>query len=512
MTEARLPEARRPEPNTTISHRRWTRWALLLFGFVGALAACGPQKASDSEPVKYFDALSQAYSADDIYGILDFYATGARIQNRAGEFGEATVAITDLLRSSHRDPDRRLLDVYVSEEGALVLIRRPTTEDLEAVVTSVDDGGTITDEIVYVAVGTLSDGLQSSPDVIAAYDDIYRRFALAWSSGDRDAVAALYSPDAVITVGLHGEISVGSTAISVESSATADTWTAIEIGKVRNAAEAPGAGGPALYLDPIGYGHDPRRAIAIYEVEQPDGCLLRIGVNWILGPDDTIARESRYFDVQSYRACFGDSPTGWWTGLQLPRPRDEIVSGVFASDGQTIDIHNGTPHLQSLLEWGLGRFQAAGLAEPRVDSVTFEPSRRCDGVAGRVVDIEISRDLFMCIYESDLCVDDDECLTFTQSARFGMLHELAHAWMLDAADDPARSRVLELSGRQRWNDRDVAWTDRGVEYAADAIAWGLAEEELALVRLGNPPCSEILAVFEALTGVSPPDGNKVCSD
>ena len=188
------------------------------------------------------------------------------------------------------------------------------------------------------------------------------------------------------------------------------------------------------------------------------------------------------------------------------------MTGAITLNGRSVNIHNGTPHLQSLLEWGLERLKAAGLAEPRFGSVTFEPSRRCGGLAGRVVDTESSRDLFMCIYESDLCVDGDECLVFSRSARFGMLHELAHAWMIDSVDDPTRSQVLRLSGREKWNDLDASWVDRGVEYAAEVIAWGLMDVDLALARLGNPPCREVLTAYETLTGVPPLRGNKVCDE
>ena len=108
----------------------------------------------------------------------------------------------------------------------------------------------------------------------------------------------------------------------------------------------------------------------------------------------------------------------------------------------------------------------------------------------------------LCIFEDGLC-DDPNCASPSPGAEAGMLHELAHAWMLDHLDDATRQRVLGVSGRSVWNDAGVAWVDRGVEYAAETLAWGLSVEKLPLVRLGRPPCEQLTAVFEVLTGIAP---------
>jgi hypothetical protein len=73
--------------------------------------------------------------------------------------------------------------------------------------------------------------------------------------------------------------------------------------------------------------------------------------------------------------------------------------------------------------------------------------------------------------------------------------------MIDHVDDAAIQELLVVSGRSTWDDQTVPWIDRGVEYAADVIAWGLLEEALPMVRLGAPPCVELRASFGALTGL-----------
>ena len=89
------------------------------------------------------------------------------------------------------------------------------------------------------------------------------------------------------------------------------------------------------------------------------------------------------------------------------------------------------------------------------------------------------------------------------NVRVGILHELGHAWILDYTDGPARSRLLDLSGRETWDDPAAAWHLRGSEYAAEVLAWGLLDGVVPLVRIGDPPCLELIEAFELLTGSRP---------
>jgi hypothetical protein len=58
----------------------------------------------------------------------------------------------------------------------------------------------------------------------------------------------------------------------------------------------------------------------------------------------------------------------------------------------------------------------------------------------------------------------------------------------------------------------VPWADRGVEYAADVIAWGLIEEPIDMVRIGRPSCDELSAAFRLLTMVEPLRSDTECTD
>ncbi len=465
-------------------------------------SACAPSRATDAVPwggeaVAYFDELSHAFSEDDVYGILDFFAPDALVEYRTDHFRGAARTAPDLLQGNRADLSRDLLEVYLSAAAAVTLLRLPDSGDFGAAVAELRDG-LITRETLFVDTTSLQRSLRTSPDVVAEYEDLYWEYAAGWSSRDSQRLAALYAPDASFHDPLSGVEVHGRDDIAQLPHDEVVRWTAVPVGP----AASPPAESPALFLDPVRYGHDPQRAIGIYQVDRDDGCSHRLAVRWEVA-DGLIVDERRFVEVESFRRCADDLAEGWWTGLTPPGPRDQVVTGtVRTPSGQSVAIHNGTPRLEQLLEWGLQRFAAAGLVEPRVDSATFEPTRRCAGVFGRVSETAGSRHLVLCVYDGDLCTAEG-CETPALNIRAGMLHELGHAWMLDHTDASTRSRLLALSGRTAWSDDGAVWAERGVEYAAEVLAWGLADEPLRLVQLGEPPCRELMAAFELLTGSRP---------
>ena len=57
----------------------YLRWTMGFGGLLVTLAACGSSDDATepdwgSEPVEFFEALSDAYAADDFYGVLYLYA------------------------------------------------------------------------------------------------------------------------------------------------------------------------------------------------------------------------------------------------------------------------------------------------------------------------------------------------------------------------------------------------------------------------------------------------------
>jgi hypothetical protein len=486
----------------------------VLIGLLSLLAACGARATVETpwgaEAERYFETLGVALETDDVYTVLDFYAPGATVQDRTGDFQNTQVPVEEYLVSHRADLGRRLLGLHLGRSAAVALVAWPGSGRFGAVTTEMSESGVIARETVFVDVESLGRSLLASPEVAARYIELYHDYGRLWSADGALSVEALYAPDAVIRDALTGRVVRGRE--STEPSGDPVTQLqALELAALDG--ETGSASGAALYLDPVSFGEDPGRAVGVFRAET-DGCVHRVAVAWRLDDAGRIVDETRYPGVESFRTCSDAAPpNGWWSDRGLPEPREEIVTGVIATDnGREILVHNGTDRLMELIEWGLGRFAAAGLDRPRLDSVTFEPSRRCEGVGGRVVEGEETYGLVLCIDDGDLCAAEDACLLAPLAVRAALLHEMGHAWLRDEADDATRSRVLGVSGRNVWSDSGVPWVDRGVEYAAEVMAWGLVDEPIRLEQLDNPPCEELVAAFEVLTGRGPSLGAVACAD
>jgi hypothetical protein len=92
-------------------------------------------------------------------------------------------------------------------------------------------------------------------------------------------------------------------------------------------------------------------------------------------------------------------------------------------------------------------------------------------------------------------------------AKLGMLHELGHVFEAQQVDDDVRTEFMELWEADVWASPDPPWvpaeSKEGVEIAADVIAWGLLDEDLEMVRIGNATPERLLEGFRLVTGVDP---------
>jgi hypothetical protein len=359
------------------------------------------------------------------------------------------------------------------------------------------DGGKIGHETAFDLGSSLERSLRALPATIATYESLYDAFAVAWSTGDRSSIVGLYAPGARVDDVLGFGMQVPFEEIA--DSTTVLRWDPVTASEVFGASVSIDV--PAVFLGPTAYGSDPQRAVGIYRVTDAHGCEYQVAVRWIL-ENGVIVDEQRYHETQSYRECATrDLAEGWWSGLALPTPSDQVATGsIETSGGASIEVRNGTPTLVDLFQWGLGRFAERDLSPPRVDAVTFEPSRSCEGRSGRLLDDGTMRNVYVCMYDSDVCTGASTCVAPGTAAQVAVLHELAHAWILDYVHHDTANGILTLSGRTAWDDLDVPWIERGVEYAADVIAWGLIDQTLPMARLGAPPCPELAAAFTLLTG------------
>jgi hypothetical protein len=113
-------------------------------------------------------------------------------------------------------------------------------------------------------------------------------------------------------------------------------------------------------------------------------------------------------------------------------------------------------------------------------------------------------DLVLCTDAHQACSPDrTTCTGFHLADRLGMLHELGHAWLLQHGSQEDEVAFLQLNELDAWADGSVPWHQRGAEQAAETLAWGLLDEEIALVRVGDPSCDVASSGFEILTGEAP---------
>jgi hypothetical protein len=261
--------------------------------------------------------------------------------------------------------------------------------------------------------------------------------------------------------------------------------------------------GPAVFVFP-----SPETKFIAFVVEaQPDGCPSQVAVSLRIA-DSKIVSEHRLASLATSRICdpIRLKTEEWWNDLSIPPPLDEQVTGIVTgSDGADITIINGSDELNRLVAWGLRRFADAGLERADIGSITFGPVRTCAGRSGIVSENDGSApDLVLCTDTYAACIPTrDDCTTFKPSVRFALLHEVAHVWMLDHLTDETRVGYVELTGTSGWRDADTRWHQRGVEHAAETIAWSLMDEPVRLTRIGDPPCTLTTTGFRLLTGREP---------
>jgi len=276
---------------------------------------------------------------------------------------------------------------------------------------------------------------------------------------------------------------------------------------------------PALYtagwgpaITPCsGYGpqcwSDPPLAHALFDVRGESGCELHLLAEWEV-EDARIAGEEIFYEISSLRRCAAlrglDLPEGWWTDWGPPDPLVETVTArVPTGDGAVIDIVSGSVHQTELARWGLDRFAAAGLAAPRIDTISFPPfAELCgprDAVGYAILHATGAR-VDLCLRDPHIC-DDSMCDPFSTAARFGVLHEFAHIWEYQRLDEATRQAFLDQRGLDVWSNHEGA--EEGAEVAADIIAWGLMDQSIPVARISDADPVLLAAGFRLLTGAEP---------
>ena len=389
--------------------------------------------------------------------------------------------------------------VYLDVSGALVERREPaySFDDLRAV--ELDRGMITREHELDLAWPDYPGDL----DVLALADAYLR----AWSSSDPDAIRALYSPGAELTDSLQRLQLGGADAIVDHAQALRSRGMSLR----GRDPDPTGGDEPSAFLrwlpDPRGLRQDLEVFIR-YIGDDGSGCPGDAAVALRVS-GGLIVKERRYHEIESVRRCWDTDrlAPGWWTGLEPPAPYEDVVTGTVRVGGQRIEIHNGAAALERLVLWAMGRFETAGLPAPSVASVTFDEDTTAPQCAadrtGLSVDLGESAQVFVCTGEERAC-EGEACAAFVTNARLLVLHELAHAWMYREIDETTQRAFMEHMGAEAWSSADLIWYDRGVEQAAQVLAWGLMDESIPPRRLGDRPCEQLVESFRILTGEQPP--------
>jgi hypothetical protein len=147
--------------------------------------------------------------------------------------------------------------------------------------------------------------------------------------------------------------------------------------------------------------------------------------------------------------------------------------------------------------WTQDLFATAGFEFPTVTIEFHRDEEGCGGARGRthLNDTGIAT-IHVCATHTNPMVDD-------VWRRTTLLHEVAHAWIDQNADEQQTASLMELRGTETWLSRDQIWQHRGAEHAAEIFMWGVQDGDYKPdFRLSNTECDELSTGYELLTGIS----------
>lgn len=258
---------------------------------------------------------------------------------------------------------------------------------------------------------------------------------------------------------------------------------------------------PAVYV-----GFEGRLRDQISEVwmlaSHPSRCPGQVAVRLTVDDEGGVESRETYSSIEALRSCPEQAPDGWILGRDPPVPLRERVTGEMSLDGATIEVRHGTDDLQRGVAWAMGRFEALGLPMPPVTSVAFDPyAPACDDSLALSTFTGATTDVLICADAESLC-DENGCLEDRSSRRI-LLHELAHAWLNANVGEATRDAFVAEMGLSTWDEAAQPWAQRGIEWAAETLAWGLHDEPVGMFVFGDPSCQSLAEGFRLLTGVEP---------
>jgi len=475
-----------------------------------ALASCGrwnvdrgdASGADDQwahEAVGLFDTIAQDLTDVDRYaaaahfsgrGVLDLQAWGGELSAGRLDIAEAlgkTLYIAPRAANGYRggypDLDVDVDQVFLGAHEAVVRFDAHVSAGVPwAQLYAVGDDGVASSRLYTEDLGHLDPAMRWTDAPVHTF---YDRYIEVWSSEDERRLAEVYAGGVEVRDALNERRIFGLDALG------RTMWgaTAIEAGPW-----------PELFRYDVGDRHE---QIAVFQTG--GSCPSLEARRWVFD-DGVIVDETRYAHVPSVRRCQGSSVEGWWTGFE------ESASEEFAVDtvkigGRQIDLVNAIGQQPDLARWLFERYATGSLDPPDVAAVWFPPSVDCslaEGIAKSEDERFDGRHTVTLCFAADQLSAGWPNLPWPTRAVHQGLHELAHVWMYDHLDELDQRIFLARVGLDTWRDANVFWPERGIEVAAETIAWGLAGNQRAeyLIR-PVPDCEELAARYVLLTGQDP---------
>jgi hypothetical protein len=312
---------------------------------------------------------------------------------------------------------------------------------------------------------------------------------LLWRDAGLDDVDGLYAPGARLVDSLLGIRVQGADAIAAHLTDHPRSWRAAPSGI---------AGVAAVFLEQT----DPYSGTLTRVVAAVTSGGHHQAVSLMVDGQGRVAEEQHFHAADDLPAD-ARGVAGWWRGLTAPPAPAELPPAPLPSARGTVDVHGADQVTMERLAWALGRFDEAGLEVPALGRVVVDPyGPECEKASGVAYVQGDSADLTVCPNAAALCADPD-CSRLLPYPSHSLLHEIAHAWLDQQLPDARRSSFLARQGLESWDDLTTPWRERGVEVAAETVAWGLMDVPVRLYRVGDPDPAELSRSFTLLTGVPP---------
>jgi len=158
-----------------------------------------------------------------------------------------------------------------------------------------------------------------------------------------------------------------------------------------------------------------------------------------------------------------------------------------------VSVASATAEQQALVEWAMGRYEAAALPLPSLTIMFQDDLAGCDGNLGYYD--AATNQLDMCNWGQHYKITPASTL----------LHELGHAWSFEHMDAAAQAAFVAYRGLDTWDDHRIWWR-MGQEQAAEIIAWGIGGDGFFSVYLDEIPEADLAAAYDLLTRQPTPLG------